>query len=270
MSEFTIIIKGVAASYIKDDAWKVLFPFNECHAVRFSVGVDPGLLVERAPIPGMILGQQGVRIEISVSDPLTRTSEGTDYDDFLDLTGDGVHDALEPRFDIADMNAVMMSIDGAQMSPLDHVEAGCRLMNRDGSSSPKTPFQKTGNYGKAFIEGTELTIRVTGPDINFSSTFSEDTTVVFDNDCIEQPIGEFGDIDMLYNVLSDADQGSIKFMVEKDPSNGVTGGVGGVAAHAGSNGTVTVATADGLIPENPGRGLPCNMFQISKPGRLPS
>jgi hypothetical protein len=255
---------------MKDDAWKVLFPFNDCHTLRLRVGADLGLYNEKIDSnAGIPLGNAGNRIEISVSEPLTRTAQGEDYDRFLDLTGPGVHEGLTTRSNLIDLDAVLMSIDGAQFSPYDYADAGYRLVNRDGSRA-SSAFQKVGDSGKAVLLGTELTIRVTGPETNFSMIFSEDTTVVFDNNCVDGSESAFGDIDMLYDVICDSTAISTRFMLEKEASVILSASSAvGVSTANGRTATTTVAP----IQHNPspnGRGLPCNMFQISKPDGLPS
>jgi hypothetical protein len=268
MSKFTIITRGIAASYMKDDVWKLIFPFNECHRLRLQVGGaqaanNTGGVGDTS---GIVLGQRGVNIEIGVTDPQSSTAEGDDYHDFVDLTGEGAHDALTPRFPMDEMNAVLMTIANAEFSVLDHIDRGYRLVNPNGAES-SAPFQKIGNCGKACLEGGELTVRVTGLEGgSFSMVFPDDATIIFDNDCYEQPMSKKGDLEMIYDILCDADRETTRFVLEGEPVaiEPVTAAVGAGTA--------------GLSPENPttpnpaidgGDGLPCNKYRISNPRTLP-
>ncbi len=279
MSKFTIITRGIAASYRKDDVWKLLLPFNECHQVRLQIGSVSAAnnSDNNGNDSGIPLGQRGVKIEISVSDPLTKTCEGDNYNDFVDLTAEGVHEAMSARFPMDEMNAVLMCIENAKFSALDHLPRRYRLVSQSGSEAV-TPFQDIGNSGKAEIEGGELTIRVTGlSNGSFSMVFSDDATIVFDNDCYEQPMSKKGDLEMLYDIISDADRDSVRFTLEAEPmdvaepatasSNG-----GGVSAAVSASAGAGLDSVDAPL-RNPaldgGEGLPCNKFRISNPRTLP-
>ncbi|HEV7646434.1 MAG TPA: hypothetical protein VGO50_21045 [Pyrinomonadaceae bacterium] len=280
MSKFTIITRGIAASYRKDDNWKLLFPFNECHQVRLQLGgvIAANNSDNNGNDGGIPLGQRGVKIEISVTDPQTKTCEGDNYCDFVDLTAEGVHGAMSARFPMDEMNAVLMSIGNAKFSALDHLSRRYRLVDQS-CSEAVTPFQDIGNSGKAEIEGGELTIRVTGlSDGSFSMVFSDDATIVFDNDCYEQPMSKKGDLEMLYDIISDADKDSVRFRLEAEPveiaepaTAGANGGAAAAVSAAGSAGA-GLDSVDAPL-RNPaldgGEGLPCNKFRISNPRSLP-
>jgi len=264
MSQFTIITKGVGACYIKDDAWKILFPFDTCHTVKLGFGVNG-----EEPDTGTSFGGKGVRIDVSVTDPLTRTAKGSDFDNFLDLTGSGAHADITTKGELEDMNAVLVSLGNAVLGVKEHTPESFRLIDRDETRVTSTTFQKTGDSGQIFIEGGVLTIQVTGLGTSHTLTFSEDTTIIIDNDCLEAPANiEFGDMDMLYDILADGVEEDRKLKMEKEkaPASATTLPQSvGVAM----NGTVSeVAVLSPL--ESPTSGLPCNMFHISKTLRLPS
>jgi hypothetical protein len=273
MSKFTIIIRGIAASYMKDDAWKVLFPFDNCHSVKLKVG-DIGILgadgtnISTDPTGGIVLGQRGVSIDVSVTDPVTRTAEGDDYNDFLDLTGEGVHEALMPKSRMDKMDAVMLTMGNAEFSVLDHVAEPYRLVSEDITTESTTSYQKIGNCGVASIEGSELKVRVVGLEAgSFSMSFTEDVTIAFDNECYDQTAISSGDLEMLYAVIRDADEESRKFKMEVEE-------VAQPAMAGAGSSTVSVAGGvpvpeDPLMDPGPTGGLPCNKFRISKPGDLP-
>ncbi len=281
MSKFTIITKGIAASYIKDDVWKLLFPFNECHQVRLQLGsTEAANNTDTGNDGGIPLGQKGVNIEITVSDPQSKTAEGANYQDFMDLTCKGAHEALTTKSQLADMNAVLMTIPYAEFSVLDYLDRGYRFVDQDGEALSSS-YQKIGNSGKAEIVGGELTIRVTGlAGGSFSVVFSEDATIVFDNDCYEQTLSKKGDLEMLYDILSDAGQNSIKFTLEAEPkkavagSNGVSASVSTVAGGMSAELSASATNPETPVMRNPAlfggeEGLPCNKYRISKPGDLP-
>jgi hypothetical protein len=280
MSKFTIITRGIAASYRKDDVWKLLFPFNECHQVRLQIG-DVSVANNsnnKGNDSGLPLGQKGVKIEVSVTDPQTETCEGENYNDFLDLTGEGMHKELAAKFPMDEMNAVLMSIGNAKFSVLDYLDHRCRLVNQTNAEAV-TPFQKIGNCGIAEIEGGELTIRVTGLSGGpFSMVFSEDATIAFDNECYENPASQKGDLEMLYDILHDTYKDAVRFQIEVEqvtkPETVAVGANGGGPATVSAG----VTANPGLSPENPaptnpafegGEGLPCNKYRISNPRTLP-
>ena len=274
MSEFTIITKGIAASYLKKDAaqndvWKVLFPVNDCHNLKLRVGRDDENTDHDS---GIVLGQMGVRIDISVTNPLTATAtKGGDYDDFLDLTGAGLHSALKTKFPLDEMKAVLMSIENAEFSAEDHHPDAFKFVNGNGVDVT-APFQPIGNCGKAVVEGGELTLRVTGLGSgNFSMVFSEDTVITFDNDCYKATTKTAGDLEMLYDILRDAEDPGKKFSLKNMTFLSQRAVVGVGANGGGPNvNTVTTTNVTSAAPENSFEGLPCNKFRISVPRTLPS
>lgn len=295
MSTFTIITEGIAVSYLKDDAWKILFPFDDCHILKLKLKLGEG--TDISATAGIPLGQGG-RVEIDVVDPLTRASKGPGYNDFLDLTDDNMHNTLIPRTEAGASNHFLLSMPFAVLSPEDYTNRRYRLVNQDISVAPTTQFRKIGNRGRAIIEGSEITVRVSGPEINFSMTFSESTTILFDNDCEKQTTSEHGDLDMVYGLLRDADLEAMKFMVEPEKLlgtgsevsiNGNGNGNGAARMRSSYEGAATVMGTVGYSdvavmeaprtrPQSPGiapedsdspqhelrGGLPCNKFQISK------
>lgn len=250
MKTFTIIIEGIALSYLKGDLWKVLFPFDNDHTVRLRLqnggeGTD-----------GISLGMRDVKINISVKNPgIRRSFEGGDYQDFIDLTNPlEAHTKLKTKYDLSELDAVLLSIKNAEFSAHNHTDKKFRLKKKSGAASTTTttttppPFRKIGDHGKAILTGDELRIDVTGPDTftPFTMVLNESATVVIDNDCEKELSVITDDTSMLYKIVEDINDPTLKFGLEK-----------------------AAAASPGGDPDGTATGLPCNMYRVSDPGGMP-
>lgn len=269
MKTFTIIIQGIALGYLKDNVWKVLFPFNDDHKVRLKFdNVRADDIAGRLGIP---LAGRNTMIRISVRNPgIAKAVEGGKFNNFLDITNpDEAHTDVKVKSDdLSQLDAALLTIENAEFSTRDETTHSFRFVRRAGSPAAPSnaPFRKIGNFGEAKLTGDELTIEVTGDGAfaPFNMTFTEDTTLILDNDCPKQTEAD-GDSVMLYNILEDIADPRVQFKLEKEVAAGASAGAGGTSTTGTTGTTGSSPQPDNSDPE----GLPCNMFRASRVGGLP-
>jgi hypothetical protein len=246
------MIEGIAVNYRKDDAWKLIFPLDDCHRLRFRTGEVNS---ENLNSFGLPFGKKGFRIDISVSNPsFPEPVEGETYENFVDLTGEATHSSgLVLKDSLENLDATLISIKNGEFKTSNETEQGFRILNTSGR--PVTAdFKSVGEHGRIIVRGETLTVNVSGPFTNFSFSFSEPAKITFDNDCEGANETDIGDLQLLYKILADAvNPDAVKFGLEGNPDF-----------------VEPLASTDPTDPDPSPRGPICAMFRISNPGSLPS
>jgi hypothetical protein len=192
-----IFIKGVGLCYQKDNLWKVLFPFDDCHRIKFSSNDISTDAVELA-------GPER-KIEVVVAGG-TKLPPAIDesFDLFLNLTDSFAHESGVRMKKGWEANGVLMTIENAVFFA--ETTENEFTLYEDGK--PKKELGIIGHSSYVTInlkENEKLRVLVDGEEI-FATTAGIQPTLIFDNDCPhdEQRPG-LNDFDMLYNIIEDSD-----------------------------------------------------------------
>ncbi len=239
---FNVFIEGVAASYNIDSVWKILFPLDDCHILRLRT--DTNHPSENFGLP---MGKKGFRMDISVTNPVSDFKVTKSYEKFVDLTGSTAHSGGVKLKDIglSRLKATLVSIENGEFSSAKDTTRKFRLLDKAGAAVTNT-FETIGEHGKVTLMGDELKIRVKGPGADFSIVFPESADIFLDNDCENKSTNDIGDLEMLYTLIEDkVAPGIVKFRLESE--------IDLTPDPTGTSG-------------DPNGGLPCNIYQISKPG----
>jgi hypothetical protein len=248
MASINIIIKGIAISYHKNDGlWKVLFPFGECHQVRYK---------ESDNDPGIPLAEINQRIRITTENADSTFEIGENYNDFLDLTADYSHKNGVRMKDAWDENAVLMSIENAKVSVYEYTQNEHLMIKEKRVTLAPT---KIGYSGIAIIESEKVIINVDNHP-GFPKLLDKDCTIIFDNDCEQGETREISDLQMVYNLVEDPRAANEQFIVTKVPQN---------LDFEIVVGTVFDEETDENIRDPSLYGLPCHLVRVSKPEELP-
>ncbi len=243
MASVNIIVKGIAVAYHKDDGiWRILFPFGECHLVKFKTGEDD---------PGIELAEEGRRIRITTEGAKSRFRTGTDYDSFLDLTAEYSHSSGIKIKDNWNEKAVLMTIKNAEYSAYEYTNDK-HLMAR--SNRITLSPQKIAYSSKIMIEADKVIVNVDGHD-DFPKVFDNDSTIIFDNDCQEGEHRKISDLEMVYNIVEDANKADEQCVVAK------------VSEKTGDE--IQRGDFYGDPRDSFEGGLPCHVIVVSKSKNLP-
>lgn len=243
MAKVNIIIKGVAMSYHKSDGvWKIIFPFGECHKVKFK---------EKEASPGIALAGKNRRIRITTENPHSAFEIGDGYNDFLDLTADYSHANGVKMQSGWDERAVLMTMENARLSAAEYTETKHLMVKANiVTLEPK----KIGYSYKAEIESEKVIVDVDNHP-EFPRVFDKDSTIIFDNDCHQAETRKVSDFEMVYNVVEDAIGKNERFVVAKVPEE---------LESSFAAGTVFEGAADKRYKDSYIDGLPCHGIRISK------
>lgn len=250
MAVVKVDICGIAMSYHKsDEIWKVIFPFNSCHTVKFKTKDDEN---------GTALAQANRQIKITAVNPVSKFNVGESYEKFLDMTGEHSHSGGVRMKSDWQENGVVLTIENADFSVKDMTKSRYRL--KDDQGRVTMPSAKIGHSGTAVIEAEKVIVEVNGRG-GFTKTFEEDGTITFDNDCRIETARNTSDFQMLYRVISDRNTADRKFTLERDPQDDP-----GNSNAAGDKGNMGIMNTNPTPGED---GLPCNKVRISNPEDLP-
>jgi hypothetical protein len=246
MAKVNIIIKGISMIYHKDDdIWKILFPFGECHLLKFKQNEND---------PGLALASPNRQIEITAQNASSEFEIGESYSDFLDLTAEYSHANGVKLQSGWENRAVLMTLENAKISVDDHTENPHILLK--GSTVMLEPTN-IGYSAKAEIEGDEVIVNVSNhPD--FPKVFDQDCTLIFDNDCGEGETRQVSDFQMVYSVI-EIMTSEEQFTVETISKNSDLPIVAGTKFE----GEIKEKYKDSLVD-----GLPCHIVKISKTENL--
>jgi hypothetical protein len=248
MALVRIFIKGIAMNYHKDDGlWRILFPIGDCHEIKFMKNdTDPGLALAK--------GNRQIRIRTEGASSKFQT--GDNFDQFLDLTAEYSHkDGVKVRDGWAE-KAVLMTVENAKFS-VDTLTNIDHFMLQ-GNKVTRSPG-RIGYDGVLEIEADKVTVEV-DDHAKFPQSFTEDTILIFDNDCGLFDPRKLSDFDMVYNVVDDANNPGQKFEMAK-----ITDQMKGSLAA----GTVLDHEDFQKVKDSLSKGLPCHEIQISRANGLP-
>jgi hypothetical protein len=243
MATFTIRIIGIAIVYPKGEEWKVIFPFDDCHQIRFTDGRNynntPLALAERT-------------IEFTTPVTASQFGKGKGYDDFLDITANYAHfpQTLRKKADWP-KHGVIMTIPNAVFSSLETNNSRYKLIEPGGGERRGFKKNSLSYYGKAVTEAGKLTMNISGYG---PEEYPESATLIFDNGCYREAAEEeHGDFKLIYNIVKDIRTDGLEFDVIRHPGDTFRQGALGPRE---SN-------------PNPGiKGLPCHMVTIGQPADL--
>lgn len=252
MAKFQIIFKGIGIVYSQKEMWKVIFPFDNCHEVKFSSDC-------KGTPNGSVKGKNR-QITITADEPDSSFKIGQDYDNFLDMTDSDMHKAVMKKSDWNEQ-AVLVSVENAVFSQ--HELTKCRYIVKLGDKTVK-PSAILGYSGRADIEAKSITVYADGVE-GFPVTFVDDCTITFDNECYnEETFRDESDIFMTYWAIEDKDDTEKKFTVVRDPADMRTTADNEVLDESIENITI--------MDNNPGpgeEGLPCHLVRVGNSGDLP-
>jgi hypothetical protein len=252
MAEINIIIRGIAMSYHKNDGlWKVIFPFGECHKIKFKEGETDA---------GIALAEGNRQIRVIAENAVSTFEIGDNYDNFLDLTASYSHVNGVKMIDGWEEHGVLMSIENGKFSVDEQTETEHLMVK--GNSVTFAPAQ-IGYSGKVEINSEKITVEVDNHP-EFPKVFEQDCTIIFDNDCEQGDTRLTSDFDMVYNVVEGVTQEGVaqdeRFVVAKVPENPVSPIVVG---------TIFEGEQGNKNKDPFARGLPCHLVTISKTDYLP-
>lgn len=217
MAKIAIIITGIALSYQKDDRWKILFPFNDCHDIKFSYS-SGNEDYDFGP-----LAKTDRQIEIRTTGPVTSThSVGTYYDDFIDFTADYSHkDGLEILPDW-NQSGISLTIQNALFRLYEFTNTKCVLREVSGIVDPIVFGPEIVGYSAmAHIEigegGAVEVVQIDDGVETLIESFSSDALLIFDNNCDE--ISRNSDTEMLYQLVKGKDTDTQEFSSVRDPDD---------------------------------------------------
>lgn len=265
MAKLTIHLKGVAICYYTVPLFKVLFPFNPDHLIKFLFNPVPGQPTEI----GLGKASRTVTITTSKVDPLFTPPV---FSDFIDITAPGdSHDEIE-KLPNWDDHGVLLTVNDGEFvqSKLSDCRFGLRLK---GGSDTKDAVRI--RYEGSFeINDPRISIAIYPPLAGFPDPImfeGRTEEVTFDNTCPKCPTDDDSfDFDMIYKVIKDTTttrQFAMKRYFWDKPfflAKLLEVFVWGLGAKK---------KLFGIEPKtNPSRfavGLPCNINVATKPEKLP-
>lgn len=252
------------------DVWTLLFPFDECHSLKFKYSLDG----KDRPF-GFVAHLARPEAVVTVSTDLATSSAGsdTDFDEHvLDLTSPkdwGTHAELKMVSGWKEKGA-LMTIENATFHVLDYFEnENNKAPFLKGSNKTEIEIDKLAHHVYAEIDlGPTgiLTIDAGGGKPLYESTPGTDALLWFDNDCeVDETITS--DLDMLYSLAEDTDDSTKKFQVIGKPSLQPS-------PPNNENGADPVAPDDSTIEVSPTGKLPnldkpCMFVKVGEPANLP-
>ncbi|HEY0428336.1 MAG TPA: hypothetical protein VGC76_11180 [Pyrinomonadaceae bacterium] len=220
-----VLIKGVAICYKKDNLWKILFPFDDCHSVKLSYKTGT-----REVFLGHF-GQAKGKIEIITNQAAFPPQSSGEFDhEVVNLTDAGVtHQSIVPKSGW-DSKGILLTIQNANFDVKNRLEdfpeaiAGLDIFltdrnvdkkfgeNEHIAHSVEAKIQLSENeFVKVNIGRTELFTTEPGNTYN----------LIFDNDC-DKPLKapKRNDMEMFYELIEEPNDRSRKFVVEGRPKHG--------------------------------------------------
>ena len=252
MAKVTLVFVGVAMSYLKDEKWKVIFPFDDCHKVQFEHKGEE--------IP---LNQPNTEIIVDVASGKAPAAKGKDFNKIFDITSADVHSAgvkLRPNWR---EKGVLLEVPNATMSMGSATRS--RFQLKKGNKTKN--LNKIAFSAKAEInlkKGGSVTINVKGVP-GFPKTFKDsdgDQIIRFNNNCDGNPASEKGDLQMLYENIIDV-PAKEQVTVDRRPEDQPTAAA---LAAALAGGDLAFSHPNNLFPGE--EGLPCYVVAVSKTDNL--
>lgn len=262
MTKIAIIITGIALSYQKENLWKVLFPFNECHKIKYRYFTDG-----QWSHPSVPLASPNRRIEIRPTLPTTAHSIGNYYNDFIDFTGSYAHNG---GLDLLDWynHGILLTIPNASFGIFEFINTKCVLEETTSSPNPTVFGPEIAGYSAiAHIEtspqGYVDLVQIDGGEELVLQNFSADTYLWFDNNCDQDT--PTSDTFMLYNLVKGKGADSRRFSSERDPADHLSpypfpGSKSNFFDFFNTNPENSSVASD---------GVPCHKFRASQSDDLP-
>jgi hypothetical protein len=213
MSTITITFRGVAIGYKKGEVWKVLFPFNSCHTVKFLVREpDTG---EETLIDNF--GNAGNRIDLQAGAAVRNSSSPIHFDPNLyDLTSAKTHGSLVRANNWSD-RGVVLTLGPAEFSVVDYLQDpdpyGSSPWLTDGKQ--EWPIERLVHSVKATLvleDGDSLNVISEG-STKLTTGADSDHDLIFDNDCPDL-VANKNDMHMFYQVVEDGHDPSRRFWIK--------------------------------------------------------
>lgn len=250
MAKITIVVRGISLIYHKNDGlWRVLFPFDDCHTIKFKTPQNGA---------GVSLTIPGLKVRAKANGPTSVFKVGDRFEDFLDLTGEGVHEnGLKPKGG-ADRPAVLLTMQNAEFSLGEPTNSDFQFID---AGVPIGPFRQVAYSGKAVIECKELVIEADGVT-GFPQTFDQDgTQLVFDNICFPDPDPFESDLKLLYTIIEDAGGTGKEFTVDRPDDQKPSPFE---SPHTEADDFTGFGQEDNNVRPLIDEGLPCNVFKASE------
>jgi hypothetical protein len=196
MPKLTINLKGVGICYYMAPFFKVLFPFNPDHRIKFAfkpMGQPTEIELAKE--------KRTVRIEASKADPFFTPPVFSEY---IDLTKHvEAHDEIEKVLDW-DKNGILLTINDGQFAPSSLSD--CRYgLELKGGSETKRPV-KIRFEGTVIIDDPRISIVIDPPLTGFPDPiiYDRDGEITFDNTCPKCPTKDDSfDFNLIYSVIKD-------------------------------------------------------------------
>lgn len=266
MAKITILIEGIALSYQKDNRWKILFPFDDCHNIKFSYS-SGSEDQDFGP-----LAKANRRIEIRTTGPVISThSVGTYYNDFIDFTANYSHkDGLEM---LPDWNqyGILLTIQNALFRLFEFTNTKSVLREVSGIVDPIVFGPEIVGYSAmAHIEtgeggSVELVQIDDGVETPIKS-FSSDARLIFDNNCDE--INPNSDTEMLYQLVKGKDTDTQRFSSVRDPDDPHIAQPQFSPIQPQSQSILGIDNTENPPVASDDDSVPCHKFRASKPDGL--
>ena len=232
-----IIIKGIGICYLKNvqgkDVFRVLFPFNECHSVKFSYETGG-----RTVFVGH-LGKAKSKIEVTATSAASNLASVTEQfrTEVFDLTAGKAelttHPQIYPKAGLDERGVVLtipsVSFDVRHTLRYFDVNSPEKMIiyvaDSDGAPDQIINDLAHSITGQILL-GAGGTVSVKTDEGNiFTSRPDSACTLIFDNDCKEvthKPDGSYkNDMEMLYELVEEPGHTTRKFFVsgrEKNPT----------------------------------------------------
>jgi hypothetical protein len=238
----TIFIKGIGMIYSEENEWKILFPFDDCHTVKYKTSESEDAVSLAAP---------GRTVRIRAAQPTSVFKVGARFDDFLDITSSVAHkDGIRLKA-AGELPTVLLTIENAEFSVASHTFCRYQMLS---STQVLTHPREIAYSGKAEIDAGEITVET--DDGEFQQTFNNDVIILFDNICLNPGDGTepVSDMKLLYDVIEDASEPGKQFTIDRDPAQKP----GALLVDPNFTG---FGDLDNVAPGK--EGLPCNVVKAS-------
>lgn len=217
MAEFTIFIEGIGLIHQKVDMadptkskWKIIFPFDGCHQVKFNYPKNGVLETE-------VFGKPKTIISISVSDQTSKHEKGDHFGKFLDLSRNDLHGKNVVLKGNWNNHSALLEIPFARFSLKE--ETYSKFVAKGGGLHSPIDLSSIGYSAKVSIAGKTLTVKVTEKGkVIFNESFNSDSILRIDNNCGGQPHTNETDLKELYrHIIKHQGNESKMFIIERNP-----------------------------------------------------
>jgi hypothetical protein len=213
ITTLNITIKGICICYLKNSVWKVLFPFDDCHKIKFSYKKNNE--TETTPVS---LASSNGSIVFEVQNATTTAQALTSFSKFVDLTDSFAHsNGLVMQTNWSNI-AVEMEMPNAEFFAAQ--EKGDFLLLDQTETNTIHDYGKIGTVVGATIKidtGGSLSMKVNGNEQFPLNNWEEGATYTlkFNNDCDSMSPND-NDFEMLYDIIGDAQSSLLEFRLSDE------------------------------------------------------